>query len=76
MEITIEQLKSLLNMQKGMCMNHFEECFKKSEFLKELKKIDPTEKVINMRHEVRDQILGADYPDEYNILAKYLTTKH
>lgn len=71
MEISIKQLEQLLEQQKSLCKIKFEEVWIKSDLVKELKKIDPDEKIINKMHEVRDPIVNADYPNDFNVLKKY-----
>lgn len=73
MEITIEQLEQLLNEQKILCRHHFYKTWLESELVDELKKIDCGDRILNKIHEVRDPIINADYPADFNVLKKYLT---
>jgi hypothetical protein len=71
MEITIEQLQKLLDRQKLLCKQKFDEVWWKSDLVKELTKIDPGERIVNKVHEVRDPIMDADYPNDFYVLEKY-----
>lgn len=72
-EISIKQLEQLLNEQKSLCRNHFDKVWRDSEMVKQMEKLDPEKKVINMMHEVRDPILGAEFPSDFLVLKKYIT---
>lgn len=70
--ITIEDLQRLLNQQKSICRNRLWELFENSEFKDEINKLAENEKFHLGFHVVRDQLLGADYPEDFNVLKKYL----
>lgn len=75
MEITLEQLESLLSQQKSLCRFEFEKEWEKSEILKDIKTIDIEGKIYNKIHWVRDAILRADVPDDVKVLKKYKILK-
>ena len=71
MEISIEQLEYLLCQQRNLCREQFEIEWKRSEILSEIIKIDPTGKIANKIHWVRDAIPSANIPNDVIILKKY-----
>lgn len=71
MNITVEQLESLLNQQISECRQHFVKVWDESEFKKDLIEIDKKKVLENRIHEVRDRILGASFPEEFKIIKKY-----
>ena len=67
----MQQLESLLCQQNGMCRDHLDKIWRDSEFLKILTEIDTDGRLKNKFHEIRDAVLGADYPDDIKVLKKY-----
>lgn len=71
--ITLENLRILLDKQKYNCKIKADLEWLKSELYKEIEKSDIDE---NKFHWVRDEIIGADYPEDYETLKKYLTDEN
>ncbi len=71
MNISVEQLEDILNQQKQECRRHFVEIWDKSEFKKDLIELDKKKILENRIYEIRDGMIGADFPEEFKIIKKY-----
>lgn len=69
-QLTIEQLQSLLHAQKRNALNHMWKEWKGSKLYEKVKEagVNPDE-----FHEIRDSIFSAPFPDDFETLKKYLS---
>ena len=70
-ELTIKQLSELLEEQRYLCRQHFEDVWKESKILKAIKEVEENDEISNQIHWLRDRLPDAPKPEEFNILKKY-----